>query len=209
MYWIKPHADGTLFSNSDPREYQGGEVYYAEIIENGKYGYVNTLETKYLFDNTLATFFEWQNVMFEVHDFDEMFGSPADIPPPTVQGMVDGSYNSLYVYLDGVVTDSVTMCEFPVGNGNRSHFGAIEEKEVMKDWFKGFLWKIESEPITPATDWSTDGSSCSGVCDRCPSDNGSGPDCLGICDFDYYWADGRCNHCPYWCREGCQSDGGC
>ena len=195
QYWIAPHTDGTLFSNSDPREHDFGEVYYAEIIENGKLGYVNTLETKYLFDNSPVTFFEWQMVSFEVYDTVQMFG---DTPP---------NGTGLHVRVNGVETDQVSMCEYPVGiTGNRSHFGAIEDHEVMKDWFKGFLWKIQSDCEVDTT-WMTDGANCDGVCLRCP--DGVGPTCLGICDFDYFWCEGRCNHCPYWCREGCQSDGGC
>lgn len=54
QYWLKPHMDGALFSNSDPHEHEFGEVYYAEFIENGFYGYVNSLEGKFIFSNSPA-----------------------------------------------------------------------------------------------------------------------------------------------------------
>lgn len=47
------------------------------------------------------------------------------------------------------------------------------------------------------------------TCDSwdCPLTEG----CLGVCNWNYFW-DGdanKCVRCPYWCHEGCSTNGSC
>jgi len=32
---------------------------------------------------------------------------------------------------------------------------------------------------------------------------------LGNCAWDWFWNGSDCEHCPYWCREGCYDNGLC
>ena len=139
QYWVKTHADGTLISNSGLRDDKFGKIYFSEFIQNGKYGYINSLEKQYMFHNSPATFFDWQSVAFEVR-------------------VGDSSQNAagMHVHLNGVETDQVSMCEYPVGIGHQSHFGVLADNALMTDFFKGFLWKIASDSSL-ISDWMTPG----------------------------------------------------
>ena len=192
MYWLKPHSrKGTLFSTSHSDNER--EEYHAEIIEGGKLGYVNSQYLQHVFENSVVQLFDWQYISFEGLQY---------------ESMVSANEARMDVYINEVLTDSTVLKDVPIAGDHWAYYGALMRMGNCENNFKGFLWKISQDYATQ-TGMIVDGSGCVGVCTLCPSESGHTPQCLGFCDFDYYWGEGRCEHCAYWCSAGCQSDGSC
>jgi hypothetical protein len=73
------------------------------------------------------------------------------------------------------------------------YFGAQEVDDALSAMYRGFIYSIHGDNMAqtgrPAfTDISAT---------------------LGNCAWDWFFNGSDCEHCPYWCREGCYDNGLC
>jgi len=122
--------------------------------------------------------------------------------------MIATNESTIDIYINTDKTDSVALIEIPIAFNYDVKFGAVPVNGQLTDYFKGFLWQFESLYRFNLSGIAN-GLDCIGVCTFCPVGNSNDSICLGICDFDYYWYEGKCEHCAYYCVQGCQSNGTC
>lgn len=81
------------------------------------------------------------------------------------------------------------------------------------DWYyKGFQYTLRFGVDYGAGDtgnhmWANGDPLCTCDSDACPLRDG----CIGVCSWNYFWnADGnKCERCPYYCHDGCSTNGSC
>merc|ERR1712110_220841 len=124
---------------------------------------------------------EWANV---VYTFDYGIGLNQYMFRYDVNGVeVDTSF---YAALTNIYHDE---SYYP----SAIYFGAQEVDDALSAMFRGFIYNIHGDNAHPqAVIYFLDIS-----------------DSLGNCAWDWFFNGSDCEHCPYWCREGCYDNGLC
>jgi hypothetical protein len=143
------------------------------------------------FRNESVGLFEWHSVGLAVE---------------THQGHSDYHFS-----VDGEVnTVSDANAFLPIWEHSATILGAFDQHNygALTEFWKGFIhfiqWGLydgsfDEVLVHPAQAF------CSCDSNDCPLDE----NCLGVCNWNYWWNGVKCERCPYFCDNGCQENGSC
>jgi len=204
--WLKPHhTQGTLFEYTP--------VHPANA-DNSEYNWLGYSDDDYLCYESHAQAEEHCiHAHFELYEWHTY----------RVARSVYEGFASYDVQIDGVAGGEWTSSSDDLSNlriypevdftfgASMDYFGG----GLLDEWyFKGFQYTLRfgveygGEPnYDGPIQWSNGDDICTCDSDDCPLTEG----CLGVCNWNYFW-DGvanKCTRCPYWCHEGCSTNGSC
>ena len=218
-FWTKPSHDGTLFSVSAINDEANQHLLYAGIRGNRLDSSVQYGDDKYHSDrkNKLRSNGHggYQNSGFvtpgSVHEnspfVPNLRYSKTDMDVIQVETWANVGYTFDYNYgynqymfryqVNGLEVDTsfyaaLTNIYHDLGYyDSQVLFGAQEVDDALSAMYRGFIYEISAN----------NGKGSSFFNDISAT--------LGNCGWDWFFNGSACEHCPYWCREGCYDNGLC
>lgn len=190
---MKPHGDGTLFSNN---AYDGSDSYFVSVM--GQRVTVEQTSCKYKFAPSLdiITTFVWQ-LLSVTAEYNES---------------TDHTEFSIYRDDDLKITSNEpvnlghAILDRPGWETNKL-IGGYLHHDNLRGMYTGYIfqYRVTSSAVTDYSDLVTGEANCENGLAQCPADGFP----LGICNWNSYWNGLKCARCPSWCNRGCQSDSSC
>jgi len=193
IFWMKPHGDGTLFSNN---AYDGSDSYVLSIM--GQRMTVETTANKFKFapDVDFITTFVWQLTSVAAI-YDE------DIDHTEFSIFRDGA---AIVHSNEPVNLGHAILDRPGWETNKI-IGGYLHHDNLRGMYTGYIFqfRVTSSSVEDYSDLIATEDHCDNGLAVCPFDGFP----LGICNWNSYWNGLKCARCPSWCNRGCQSDSSC